>query len=85
MAHDLLDRIVDEIRERKQASLAAYEESQRLERALVALEEQRGRTGTPESRRPEHRGGSAAPRRRRRAAPGAIAMQSLRLCETGRA
>jgi len=42
MANDLLDRILEEIRERKNASRAAYEESQRLQRALTALDEQRG-------------------------------------------
>jgi CRP-like cAMP-binding protein len=38
MARDLLDRIVAEIRERKQAAQAAYEESLQLERALAALD-----------------------------------------------
>jgi hypothetical protein len=37
MADDLLSRILGEIRERKEASRAAYEESQRLERALAVL------------------------------------------------
>jgi Fic family protein len=70
MAEDLLDRIVREVRERKGAARAAYEESQRLERALAALGQQRdagaatGRKSAPADRR---RGA----RRRRRAAPGA--------------
>ena len=38
MEPDLLDRILGEIRERKQATRAAYEESQQLERALAALD-----------------------------------------------
>ena len=35
---DLLDRILAEIRDRKHAAQAAYEESQQLERALEALD-----------------------------------------------
>jgi len=70
MANDLLDRILEEIRERKDASSAAYEESQRLHRALAALDEQRGPGRLPDGRRPGRRGGSPA-RQRRRAAPGA--------------
>ena len=38
MAGDLLDRIVGEIRARKRAARAAYDESQQLERALAALD-----------------------------------------------
>jgi CRP-like cAMP-binding protein len=38
VAPDLLDRILAEIRERKQAAQAAYEESRQLERALAALD-----------------------------------------------
>jgi DNA-binding transcriptional ArsR family regulator len=38
VAGDLLDRILGEIRERKQAAQAAYEESQQLQRALAALD-----------------------------------------------
>jgi CRP-like cAMP-binding protein len=38
MAGDLLDRILGEIRERKQAAQAAYEESLQLEQALAALD-----------------------------------------------
>src|SRR3954453_9108540 len=70
MANDLLDRILEEIRERKDASRAAYEESQRLQRALAALDEQRGPARPSDGGRPGRRGGSSA-RRRRRAAPGA--------------
>jgi CRP-like cAMP-binding protein len=70
MARDLLDRILHEIRERKEASRAAYEESLRLERALAALDQQGEPADTPARRRRGRRGGSAA-RRRPRAAPGA--------------
>src|SRR3954454_22652375 len=70
MANDLLDRILDEIRERKDASRAAYEESQRLQRALAALDEQRGPSRLSDGRRPARRGGSPDSQRRR-AAPGA--------------
>jgi hypothetical protein len=51
MANDLRDRIHDEIRERKDASRAAYEECQRLQRALAALDEQCGPGGSPDCRR----------------------------------
>src|SRR3954451_15433770 len=71
MANDLLDRILEEIRERKDASRAAYEESQRLQRALAALDEQRRPSRLPDGRRRGRRGGSSARQRRRRAAPGA--------------
>jgi hypothetical protein len=37
MPHDLLDRILAEIRERRDASRAAYDESRQLEAALAAL------------------------------------------------
>jgi hypothetical protein len=48
---DLLDRILQEIRERKPASRAAFEESQRLQRAVAALESGSGDSpGTPTSR-----------------------------------
>ena len=70
MATDLLDRILQEIRERKQASRYAYEESQRLERALAALGAQEdGQTRLHESPRRQARSSTA--RRRHRAAPGA--------------
>ena len=48
MAKELLDRIIDEIRQRKAESREAYEETQRLQAALAAL-------GQPESRRPASR------------------------------
>jgi len=44
MAEDLLARVVREIRERRQAAQAAYEESRRLERALAALGPERSAT-----------------------------------------
>jgi CRP-like cAMP-binding protein len=68
MAEELLERVLREIRERKQAAQAAYDESRRLERALAAL--------GPRARRPR-RTGDGSPveppsrRRRPRAAPGA--------------
>jgi hypothetical protein len=37
MSEELLERVLREIRERKQAARAAVEESARLERALAAL------------------------------------------------
>lgn len=67
MADESLSRILGEIRERKEASRGAYEESQRLERALAALEhdqdESSGRGG--DVRRRQRAGGE------RRAASGA--------------
>ena len=67
MADDLLSRILGEIRERKEVSRAAFEESQRLERALAALK--------ADGKRASVRGGDVRQRRRggggRRAAPGA--------------
>jgi CRP-like cAMP-binding protein len=57
---DLLDRVLREIRERKQRSQAAVEESRRLEAALAALDGERvesspqprrSRRGAPPSRR----------------------------------
>jgi hypothetical protein len=38
MAEELLERVLREIRERRQAAQAAYDESRRLERALAALD-----------------------------------------------
>jgi CRP-like cAMP-binding protein len=70
MPRDLVDRILQEIRERKEASRAAYEESQRLQRALAALDQQDGRSRGPETRR-RGRGGASTARRGPRAAPGA--------------
>src|SRR4051794_40757507 len=45
MAEDLLDRILREVRERKEAARAAYEESRRLEAALDALSDGERRGG----------------------------------------
>src|SRR5215207_1089187 len=70
MASDLLDRIVQEIRDRMEASRAAYEESERLELALAALE-QPDRGASSEVGRRRGRGGGSSGRRRPRAAPGA--------------
>jgi predicted HTH transcriptional regulator len=66
MAEDLLVRVLREIRERKEAAQAAYEESRRLERALAALEPAGRRRRAPA---PDPRRRSRA--RRSRAAPGA--------------
>ena len=67
MTDDLLRRMLGEIGERKEASRAAVEESQRLERALVALEAD-GMDASVRGRdvRQRRRAG-----RERRAAPGA--------------
>jgi DNA-binding transcriptional ArsR family regulator len=70
MPPDLVDRILEEIRERKQASLAAHEESQRLQRVLAALESRGGRATTAAAQTAGRRGRLAA-RRQRRTAPGA--------------
>jgi hypothetical protein len=67
MADDLLSRILGELRERKEASRAAYEESQRLEAALAALDADGNVGGV---RRPVARRGPRADVGRR-AAPGA--------------
>jgi CRP-like cAMP-binding protein len=63
MAGDLLDRILGVIRERKRVARAAYEESQQLERALVALE---AGAGEPARRRSKE----SRPRRARRKSGG---------------
>jgi hypothetical protein len=68
MAQDLLDRVLQEIREGKQASRSAYEESQHLERALAALDQEDDGAVEP-GRRGRARDSTA--RRRPRAAPGA--------------
>ena len=47
MAEQLLDRIVREVRERRAASRDAYEESQRLEAALIALGSPSESTASP--------------------------------------
>jgi Fic family protein len=67
VAQDLLDRILEEIRDRKERSREAYEESQRLRAALAALEVGHAEPAPPSSS--QSRGG----RRRsasRRAQPG---------------
>jgi len=66
MAEELLDRVLREIRERRRAAQAAYEESRRLEQALAALEPagRRGRSPAPAPRRRSRE-------RQPRAAPGA--------------
>lgn len=69
MAADLLDRILQEIRERKEASRAAYEESQRLERALAALGE-RTRAAQPPPAKPRREPRTPTTRRRPRAPQG---------------
>ena len=50
MAGDLLDRILGEIRERMAESRAAYDESQRLEQALAALDNGAGEPAPPRAR-----------------------------------
>jgi DNA-binding transcriptional ArsR family regulator len=69
MAEELLVRVMREIRERKQVARAAYEESQRLERALTALEREASAVepALAAGRRPRR----ARARGRSRAAPGA--------------
>jgi DNA-binding transcriptional ArsR family regulator len=87
MAEELLERVLREIRERRQVAEAAYHESQRLERALAALGLASGRAGADadgaatrrpsRSRRAAAATGDGEPPRRRsrprrsRAAPGA--------------
>ena len=59
---DLLDRVLREIGERKERSIAAVEESRRLEAALAALDPDRVEPSTtPRPRRSRRR---ASPRRR---------------------
>src|SRR5687767_4884970 len=67
MAEELLERVRREIRERKQATQAAVEESRRLERALAALGGAESRVGS----RPAASASRRSSPRRRRAAPGA--------------
>jgi len=75
VADDLLDRILGEIRARMRDTRGAYEESQQLERALVALAAEaagRGdREGAQRSQRPRARGGRARRSGRARAGRGA--------------
>jgi DNA-binding transcriptional ArsR family regulator len=70
MAEELLERVLREIRERKQAARAAVEESARLERALVALGRDPGQPATEAAATPSRRARRSS-RRRKRAAPGA--------------
>jgi ROS/MUCR transcriptional regulator protein len=69
MAEQLPDRIVREIRERRDASAAAREEYRRLEAALAALDRDGSVRGGGTDRRPRRRARRASGRRR--AAPGA--------------
>ena len=71
MAEDLLARILREIRDRKRAAAAAYEEYGRLEEALAALEPELPQVGRTSGRRATRRSRPPAQGRRRRAAPGA--------------
>jgi hypothetical protein len=48
MADDLLGRILQEVRDRKEAARAAHEESRRLEAALEALGPRTGRVSRPQ-------------------------------------
>jgi hypothetical protein len=61
MAQDMLDRIIGEIRERKLAAKAAYEESQQLERALAALNGSAVTARPAAKRRPRRRAKPAEP------------------------
>jgi predicted HTH transcriptional regulator len=65
---DLLDRVLREIRERKERSRAAVEESRRLEAALAALQGERGGPGRGPRPRRGGRGGGGPRRRARRGA-----------------
>jgi DNA-binding transcriptional ArsR family regulator len=70
MAEELLERVLREIRERKQTAHAAVEESARLERALAALgDDARGPAAGAAVRR--SRRARRSPQGRMRAAPGA--------------
>jgi DNA-binding transcriptional ArsR family regulator len=71
MPDELLTRILAEVRERKAAAQAAYDESRRLEAALAALDRQEG-AGT-----------SAAPRRSRGSARRPAATRSRRRAPRG--
>src|SRR4051794_11782325 len=62
MAEELLDRILREIGQRREASRAAYEESQRLEAALAALGDAPPSRSTGQSRAVEPRRPARAPR-----------------------
>ena len=70
MAEDLLERVLREIRERKQAAQSAVEESARLEAALAALTHDVRGPGADATVTPSRRA-RRSPQRRKRAAPGA--------------
>jgi CRP-like cAMP-binding protein len=67
MAEELLERVLREIRERMREAQAAYEESRRLEQALVALGPASGGSGA---------GGDGAATRRRSRSPRAPAAKA---------
>ena len=67
MPNDLLERILTEVRERKAAAQAAYDESRRLEAALAALDRQEA--GAPAAPRRTRGSGRRAPAARRQRAP----------------
>jgi DNA-binding transcriptional ArsR family regulator len=73
MGEELLERVLREIGDRKQAARAAYEESRRLEQALAAL--------GPSARSSSRDGGGAATRRRSR--PQATPGEKARRARTG--
>jgi hypothetical protein len=101
MTRDLLDRILSEIRERKHAAQAAYEETQQLERALAALDaeppggagQRRSKGGRPGRRAASRVVGGRARRGANREAivtavgerPGATARELADLTGIGRA
>jgi hypothetical protein len=65
MAEELLERVLREIRERKQAAQAAYHERRRLEQALAAVgpasaSSPGDRDGAPQRRRARSRHARAA-------------------------
>ena len=70
MAEDLLERVRREVHERKQTAQAAYEESRRLEQALVALERDTQRSGRSKAaeRRPRRQRAAQGRNRARRGA-----------------
>src|SRR4051794_40786747 len=63
MPEELLDRILREVRERKETARAAYEESRRLQAALDALGDGEPRGDGPAAAPPARRAASPAPRR----------------------
>jgi CRP-like cAMP-binding protein len=65
VAEELLDRVLREVRERMKQSRAAYEESQRLHAALMALDQGSRGGAAPKSsrRRPTRRAGRTSAKR----------------------